>query len=215
MNIRSQKQKRRHIATTILLVVVAISLFAVLIKGLSLNPSIVASSQIGKTASGFDADLLEGGSWLPKTHDNKVSLGDLKGKPVVLNFWASWCVSCRQEARELETFWQRSRERGVIVLGIAIQDTPDSAREFAKLNGKSYPIALDSTGKISIDYGVSGVPETFIIDASGIIRHKESGPVTAELLEQLSLKYQANLSDPAQIQDRTQPKSAEQSEQER
>lgn len=147
-------------------------------------------------AADFQVESLEGSSWLPKVQEDKIFLRNLRGRLVVLNFWASWCVSCREEARELETFWQRVREQGIIVMGVAIQDTPEAAREFAKNHGKSYPIAIDSSGKTSLDYGVSGVPETFIIDKDGVIRHKETGPVTAELLQNLSLKYLANPSDP-------------------
>ncbi len=192
---RSEKH-RRHLAVTLTLVLLCAGLFLILWKGLSLNPMAIKSSQIGKTAADFQVEALEGSAWLPKTQDEKIFLRDLRGRLVVLNFWASWCVSCREEARELETFWQRVREQGVIVMGVAIQDTPEAARDFAKNHGKSYPIAIDSSGKTSLDYGVSGVPETFIIDKDGLIRHKETGPVTAERLQNLSSKYLANPSDP-------------------
>jgi cytochrome c biogenesis protein CcmG/thiol:disulfide interchange protein DsbE len=190
------KKKHRHLIVSAILFLVAAGIFGILLKGLTLNPTVLKSSQLGKVAADFEVEVLEGSSWLPKITDGKVSLLDLRGKTVVLNFWASWCVSCRQEARELETYWQRSREQNVIVLGIAIQDTPEAAKDFAKTHGKTYPIGIDSTGKTSIDYGVSGVPETFIIDSNGVIQHKETGPVTAELLELVSSKYQASLSDP-------------------
>ncbi|MEI6833952.1 MAG: redoxin domain-containing protein [bacterium] len=190
------KKKHRHLIVSAILFLVAAGIFGILLKGLTLNPTVLKSSQLGKVAADFEVEVLEGSSWLPKVTDGKVSLRDLRGKTVVLNFWASWCVSCRQEARELETYWQRSREQNVIVLGIAIQDTPEAAKDFAKTHGKTYPIGIDSTGKTSIDYGVSGVPETFVIDSNGVIQHKETGPVTAELLERVSSKYQASLSDP-------------------
>lgn len=190
------EKNRRHLAVTLTLVLMCTGLFLILWKGLSLNPMAIKSSQIGKMAADFQVEALEGSAWLPKTQDEKIFLRDLRGRLVVLNFWASWCVSCREEARELETFWQRVREQGVIVMGVAIQDTPEAARDFAKTHGKSYPIAIDNSGKTSLDYGVSGVPETFIIDKDGFIRHKETGPVTAERLQNLSLKYLANPSDP-------------------
>lgn len=192
---KTSKKTRKHLIVTGIITLASALIFLVLFKGLSLNPSVVASSQIGKPALDFDVDILEGGSWLPKSNGTRVSLADLKGKPVILNFWASWCVSCRQEASELERFWQHHREKGIIVLGIAIQDTAESAREFAKLHGKSYPIALDNTGKTSINYGVSGVPETFVINAQGVIVHKEAGPISADLLETLNSKYLASPSD--------------------
>lgn len=190
-----KKLKARHIVVSSLLITFSLGLFIILWKGLSLNPAAIKSSQIGKVASDFEVDILDGAAWLPKTNAGKVSLRDLRGRYVVLNFWASWCVSCRQEAKEIETYWQRSRESGVIVLGIAIQDEPASAKQFAASHGKSYPIAIDSSGKTTIDYGVSGAPETFFIDPEGVIRHKETGPVTAELLDSLSSRYQATRSD--------------------
>lgn len=196
MPTNTPKKNRRHLAITTTLVILCVGLVLILWKGLSLNPMTIKSSQIGKMAADFQVESLEGSSWLPKVQQDKIFLRNLRGRLVVLNFWASWCVSCREEARELETFWQRVREQGIIVMGVAIQDTPEAAREFAKNHGKSYPIAIDSSGKTSLDYGVSGVPETFIIDKDGVIRHKETGPVTAELLQNLSLKYLANPSDP-------------------
>lgn len=193
---RKNKGKHRHLLVSIILLVLALGIFGILWKGLTLNPTVVKSSQLGKSAANFEVDVLEGSAWLPKTSSGKISLVDLRGRTVVLNFWASWCVSCRQEAKELETYWQRYREKNIIVLGIAIQDTSEAAKGFANEHGKTYPIAIDGTGKTSIDYGVSGVPETFVIDENGVIQHKETGPVTAELLERVSSTYQANPSDP-------------------
>jgi cytochrome c biogenesis protein CcmG/thiol:disulfide interchange protein DsbE len=192
---------RRHRIITAVISVIALGVFAVLLKGLYLNPSIVASAQIGKPAQDFEVEVLEGASWLPKVNGTKVRLSDLRGHPVIVNFWASWCVSCREEAMHMEAFWQRYREKGVIVLGVAIQDTPETAREFAKTHGKTYPIALDTTGKTSIDYGVYGVPESFFIDEKGIIVHKEAGPVTIQLLESINSTFQASRSDQGQNQE--------------
>jgi cytochrome c biogenesis protein CcmG/thiol:disulfide interchange protein DsbE len=180
----SRPKQASHRFITIGLAAAVIVMLLILLKGLFLNPSVVKSSQIGKPAKDFEVEVLEGGSWLPKTNGTKVRLSDLRGHLVILNFWASWCVSCRQEAGEMEQFWTRKKDSGVIVLGVAIQDTPASAREFAQAHGKTYPIALDESGKTSIDYGVYGVPETFAIDASGVIIQKEAGPVTAKLLEE-------------------------------
>jgi len=172
-----------HRYATVGLAAAVIIILLVLLKGLYLNPSVVKSTQIGKPANDFEVEVLEGLSWLPKTSGTKVRLSDLRGRTVILNFWASWCVSCREEAAEMEAFWKRKKDTGVIVLGVAIQDTPGSARDFAKAHGKTYPIALDDTGKTSIDYGVYGVPETFMIDPAGVITHKEAGPVTEKILE--------------------------------
>ncbi len=172
-----------HRYITFGLAVAVITILLILLKGLFLNPSVVKSSQIGKTAHDFEVQVLNGLSWLPKSDGTRVRLSDLRGRTVILNFWASWCVSCREEAAEIEAFWLQNKETGVIALGVAIQDTPESALKFAKIHGKTYPIALDDSGKMSIDYGVYGVPETFMINKEGIIIHKESGPVTKKLLD--------------------------------
>jgi cytochrome c biogenesis protein CcmG/thiol:disulfide interchange protein DsbE len=192
---------RRHRIITAIITVIALGVFAVLLKGIYLNPSIVASAQIGKPAQDFEVEVLDGASWLPKMNGTKVRLSDLRGHPVIVNFWASWCVSCREEAMHMEAFWQRYREKGIILLGVAIQDTPETAREFAKTHGKTYPIAIDTSGKTSIDYGVYGVPESFFIDDKGIIVHKEAGPVTIQLLESINSKFQASRSDQGQTQE--------------
>jgi cytochrome c biogenesis protein CcmG, thiol:disulfide interchange protein DsbE len=188
-------RSKRHRAITLIIAALALGVLGILVKGLTLDPSIVSSALIGKPAHDFEVEVLEGAAWLPKLNGNKIKLSDLRGKPLILNFWASWCVSCREEAAQMEQFWQKHRDRGIIVLGVAIQDTPEAAREFAKQHGKTYPIALDVSGKTSIDYGVYGVPESFFIDEKGIIVHKEAGPVTIQLLEEINSKYLASRSD--------------------
>lgn len=173
----------RHKIISALLLSLVTLLLVLLFKGLSLNPQHVASTLLNKPAADFSAPLLQGGSWLAMSNPDRIHLSDLKGKSVILNFWASWCVSCREEALQFEAFWQRYKEEGVVVLGIAIQDTPEASLAFAKNFGKTYPLGLDDTGKIGLDYGVYGVPETFFIDKEGIIRHKETGPMSVQLLE--------------------------------
>lgn len=176
-------KNKKHIWISCGLVAAIALLVGLLAKGLMLNPQSVASNLIGHPAAEFSTELLQGASWVGKGDGKLIRLEDLRGRPVILNFWASWCVSCREEAQYFEAFWQRHREEGVMVVGIAIQDTVDAANQFAKTYGKTYPLGLDNSGKASIDYGVYGVPETFFIDRSGIIRHKETGPMSVELLE--------------------------------
>jgi cytochrome c biogenesis protein CcmG/thiol:disulfide interchange protein DsbE len=97
----------------------------------------------------------------------KLSLASYRGRPVVLNFWASWCVPCKEEAPLLEAVWRRYRDRGLVVLGIDINDLRSDARRFARQNRMSYPLAFDGVGKTSTDYGLTGVPETFFVARSG------------------------------------------------
>lgn len=182
-----QRFKRRHILVTGAFVVVALVFVGVLIVGLKLDTSKVPPSQLDKPANEFRVAWIQGQEFAPQASANNFRLEDFRGKPVVLNFWASWCVSCREEAREFQTFWMK-HQNDVAVIGIAIQDEQDAALKFARYYGKTYILGLDEDGKAAIDYGVTGVPETFLIDRQGVIRHKETGPVDAAKLEGLLSK---------------------------
>lgn len=175
--------KRRHVIVSVAIVVVAAVFIGILSVGLMIDQSKVPPANIDKAALPFRVAWVQGQEFLPSAGGTEhFKLEDLKGKPIVLNFWASWCVSCRTEAHELEKFWQAHKNE-VAVVGIAIQDEKDAAKKFATYFGKTYMLGLDEDGKAAIDYGVSGVPETFLIDKNGIIRHKEIGPVSVPMLE--------------------------------
>ncbi len=131
-----------------------------------------ASPLIGKPASSFELEDLATG--LP------VSLKDLRGEIIVLNFWASWCTSCREEAAELEAVHLQARDKGVRVVGIAIQDDPEKTRAFNAKYGQSFQVLLDPMGEIAVHYGVLGIPETFILDANGLIRARKIGALTRD-----------------------------------
>ena len=154
-------------------------LTAVLAFGFTRNPKEVQSPLVNRPAPNFTVQEMNTGASL--------TLSELRGTPVLLNFWASWCAACRDEAVILESAHQRwgkdpSKFR---VVGIAIQDTVENARKFAKRFGKTYFLALDNPqGDIALNYGVYGVPESFFIDAQGIIRYKKIGAVTRETVEE-------------------------------
>jgi cytochrome c biogenesis protein CcmG/thiol:disulfide interchange protein DsbE len=146
--------------------------------GFTVDPKLVKSPLLGKPAPGFTVKRLGGGEPL--------ILSSLKGQPVLLNFWASWCVACREEARILQAAHTRyeKAEGKLKVIGIAIQDTEEKATAFARKFGKTYFLGLDNeAGDISLSYGLYGVPETFFIDAQGVIRYKHVGAVSAELVD--------------------------------
>ncbi len=99
--------------------------------------------------------------------DGKLTLSSLRGKVVVLNFWASWCQPCKEEAPLLRAGWERWRGRGVVFLGVDAQDFKSDARRFMKRYGVTYPIVHDGPGDILPKYGVTGFPETFFIARGG------------------------------------------------
>jgi DsbE subfamily thiol:disulfide oxidoreductase len=106
-----------------------------------------------------------------------ISLADFRGKIVILNFWASWCAPCREEAPELEATWLESRGEGVQVLGVDHQDDRASATAFARDVGVTYPSVFDPAGELAASYGLVGLPTTFVIDGAGRIRWMFTGKV--------------------------------------
>jgi cytochrome c biogenesis protein CcmG/thiol:disulfide interchange protein DsbE len=153
-------------------------LVALFTFGFGKDPKLVPSPLVGKAAPPFAVDRING--------PGRVSLADLKGTPVILNFWASWCVACREEATILQAAHVKYEQgqHKIRVIGIAIQDTPDKALAFAKHFGKTYFLGLDSAhGDISLNYGLYGVPETFFIDGEGRVAFKQIGPLTERAID--------------------------------
>lgn len=113
-------------------------------------------AETGSLAPEFDLPTLEG--------DSTLSSDELKGKPVVLNFWASWCAPCREEAPLLERTWREYRKDGVVFVGVNIRDSLTDARRFVKEFDITYPVVRDESQKLADDLGVFGLPETFFLD---------------------------------------------------
>jgi cytochrome c biogenesis protein CcmG/thiol:disulfide interchange protein DsbE len=142
--------------------------------GLKLDPREVPSPFIGKPAPAFT---------LPQVADagKTLSPADFKGQVALVNVWASWCVSCRQEHPVL---LELARKNLVPIYGLNYKDAREDAQAWLKQFGNPYTAsAFDADGRVGIDWGVYGVPETFVIDRDGIIRHKQTGPITPEILE--------------------------------
>ena len=149
---------------------------AVLAYGFRTDPRAIPSPLVGRPALPFALTTYEGAP---------VSLEAHRGHVVLLNFWASWCYpACYEEAPVLESAWRAYRERGLVVIGIDIQDTEAAGRRFIQQFGLTFPNAPDPKGKVSIDYGVYGVPETFLIDRRGLIRDKKVGAVTEPYIKE-------------------------------
>jgi cytochrome c biogenesis protein CcmG, thiol:disulfide interchange protein DsbE len=147
---------------------------AILGYGLRANPRAVPSPMVGQAAPDFGLRRLDG--------PGDLRLTALRGQVVVVNFWASWCVPCREEAEALEAVWQRYRGTGVQLVGVNIQDREAAAKGFLAETKTSFPNVTDGTGATSIAYGIYGVPETFVVDRRGRITERFVGAVTTEWL---------------------------------
>lgn len=171
---------KRNLWLNLILLGVGAGILFILQIGLELDPKKVPSNLIGKDMYDIDGGIIQTGGLAEGSTPNRFKLSELmKGyDAVVLNFWASWCVSCREEAREFEAYWQKNKNSKILMVGVAIQDSLGEAKGFASEFGKTYPLILDDLGRAAIDYGVTGVPETFIIDKNAKIVFKETGPMS-------------------------------------
>lgn len=155
-----------------------IAIFAALVVllavGLTLNPREVPSPLVGKPAPDFQLALLNDAQ---KTFSPK----DMAGKVWMFNVWASWCVSCREEHPVLDQF---ARSGLIPVIGLDYKDNRDEAFKYLSRLGNPYQIIpYDPQGRVGLDYGVYGTPETYVIDKQGVIRYKQIGPLTPEVIK--------------------------------
>ncbi|MEN2976866.1 DsbE family thiol:disulfide interchange protein [Tistrella bauzanensis] len=159
----------------VLPVLVFVALAAVFMTGLELDPRAVPSGRIDKPVPAFDLPPIEG-------RDEGLSAADLAdGRPVLVNFFASWCVPCLAEHPQL---MKMAREEGVRIVGVNYKDRPEDARRWLDRHGDPYAqIGADLDGRTGIEFGISGVPETFVIDGRGHIIAQHIGVLTAEALE--------------------------------
>ena len=152
--------------------VVFVVLVGFLWKGLALDPSEVPTPLLNKPAPAFNLQELQNAS-------QTLSPANLRGKVWLLNVWASWCVSCREEHPVLLRF---SKTGEVPIYGLNYKDSRDDALRWLQQFGNPYVVSgFDADGQVGIDYGVYGVPETYVIDRDGIIRHKHIGPITVDV----------------------------------
>ncbi len=154
-----------------------VGLVGLLAWGLSNRSSITGLSgitRVDQPAPDFRLELLS---------DGEVTLSEQRGKVVVINFWASTCPPCRTEARDLEAAWQGYQDKDVLFVGANIQDTPEPAKRFLDEFGVTYPNGLDEGGRISIDYGVVGIPVTFVVDGEGTVARRWVGEIDIDTLK--------------------------------
>lgn len=132
------------------------------------------SPLLGTQAPDFTVKLFNG---------EQLKLSELKGKAVLLNFWASWCGPCRNEAPALESSWIKYKDKAVVFLGVNVWDDKNNALKYLDSFGGGYLNGLDPKGEIAVEYGVAGVPETYFIDPSGKIVNKYTGQLTQETID--------------------------------
>ncbi|MBW0108836.1 redoxin domain-containing protein [Pseudonocardia sp. KRD-182] len=158
-------------------VLVAVGIGALFGSRLTVDPTLVESPLIGRPVPDLTLPALEG--------SGEVSLAALRGQVVVVNFWASWCVACREEHAALVGAAEQYRDAGVTVVGIDYQDSTSSAITFLDelgRGGENYHYVSDVRSRAALEFGLFGVPETFVVDRAGTIVAKITGPTTYPLL---------------------------------
>ena len=152
-----------------------VPVLVLLAYGFRTDPRDIPSPLVGKPASSFKLTAFDG---------KPVALESLRGQVVIVNFWASWCYpACYEEAPSLERAWKTYKDRGLMVVGVNFQDKDEPAKRFLTQFGHTFPNAPDPGSRVSVDYGVYGVPETYFIDKKGRVRFKQVGPVSDETLK--------------------------------
>ncbi len=172
----------KYLLPLILFIVMAIFLAV----GLNLNPSEIPSPLLDKPAPAFAAPKL-----LAPTE--KLTNADLMGKVWLFNVWASWCVSCREEHPVLNEF---AKQQAVTIVGLNYKDEAAAAKNWLETLGNPYNVSMmDQDGRIGLDWGVYGVPETFVIDKKGVVRYKHTGPVSWNDVQTVFLPLIAKLQE--------------------
>jgi len=160
----------RRLIITLLIIAPILALLA---WGFTRDAKYIKSPLLAKPATPFNITLYDG---------KRVTLEDFRGKAVFLNFWASWCDPCRAEAKDLEAAWRKVKDKNMVFLGVALQDIDENAKAFLQEFKITYPNGRDESGKIGVDYGTWGIPESFFIDPQGRITYKHVGGIRAALV---------------------------------
>ena len=158
----------RQLLTALALLVV-VALVVVLVLSFRRDPRDIKTGTVGKAAPAFTLERLDG--------QGPLSLSDYQGRVVIVNFWASWCIPCKQENPALVRTWERYRDSEVVLIGVVYQDTLEAARDYTARMGNTWPSVVDADGRTAISYGVFGIPETFFIGPDGLIAGRHVGAI--------------------------------------
>ena len=151
-------------------VVVAIAaLVVVLTLAFRRDPHDIRTGTVGKPAAAFSVQRLDGGGSL--------KLEDTSGKVTVVNFFASWCIPCKEENPALVRVYERYRASNVVFIGVLYQDSRESGLKYVRDNGVTWPTGSDDDGRVAFAYGVFGIPETYFIGPDGVIAGRHIGPI--------------------------------------
>lgn len=182
-----KNRRKRNIIIFVVVSLINVGLLALLWSQLLTPAQSTTSGQttadplIGRPAPAFTLAALN----MPTGHSKLFSLNELKGKAVVINVWASWCVPCNQEAPMLQSAWKQlqASDKDVVFVGIDFQDSSKDALTFMHKYAIGYPNVLDSSGSVAIDYGVTAVPETIFINSKGTVVSTVRQELTAQALQ--------------------------------
>ena len=171
------RRTRRALWIAVAVAVPSVLLVAILANSEPSAQRAVKSPLVGKLAPAIESTTIDG---------QQVRLADFGGKWVVVNFFATWCVPCRQEHPDLVRFSEAHAAQGdAMVMGVISSDAPEAVKEFRDKEGGTWPMLTDPKGRIALDYGVAGVPESFLVNPEGVVVAKLLGGVRATDLEQL------------------------------
>ena len=169
---------RIRVAGAVAGVVLIAAFVGLLAWGLSNREVVTGRSgvtRVNKPAPPISMELLNG---------ERLEVPTGPGVPRLVNFWASWCAPCHDEAALLERAWRTHRDDGLLFVGVGIQDSEAEARSYVRQYDITYPNGLDTDGKITVDYGVIGLPVTFFVDSSGIVKRRWVGAIDATTLDE-------------------------------
>jgi cytochrome c biogenesis protein CcmG/thiol:disulfide interchange protein DsbE len=158
-------------------VIVLVPFVFAIARNLGRDPTLAGSPLLGHRAPPFSLTRIDA--------PDALNSDQLSGRVYVVNFWASWCIPCQQETANLDAFYQRWRGRGVELVGVLHEDTVANARTFHRDFGGSWPLVNDPGDAVGLNYGVRGVPETFVVDSRGIVMARLIGAVGPNTLDEL------------------------------